>query len=355
MLHGTRILTIRGIPIHAHWSALAIIVLVSINIGEAAGPALGIIAGFAFLVSVLLHELAHALTALRFGIQTERITLWGLGGLAAFRNEAPSARAEGWTAAAGPLMSALLGGVGMGGASLLRIAGVHGVAVGTLFWLGLVNAALAAFNLLPGSPLDGGRIVAAWRWSRHGDRYRARAEAAQVGIAIGAGVAAAGAFLALRGIGGVMVPLTGVFIAVNAATERHAAHAASRLAGLAVGDLTWFGIARASAATAVDTMLWERQRLGEAGLVALNDDSGNLLGVVTEERMRRVPQDRQSSTRLVDLMIPIGSVARCTPEESLVFALSRVNPVAPVLTVWKQNRLVGVVPTEWLRQRITRP
>ena len=355
MLNGTRILTIRRIPVHAHWSAVAIIVLVGINIGEVAGPVVGIVAGFAFLASVLLHELAHALTAQRFGIETDRITLWGLGGIAAFRTEATTPRAEGWTAAAGPLMSALLGAIGMGGATLLRLAGIHGVAVGILFWLGLTNAVLAGFNLLPGAPLDGGRMVAAWRWSRHGDRYRARGEAAQVGVLIGAAVAGAGTFLALRGIGGVMVPLTGVFIAVNAATERHAAQAARRLAGLSVGDLTWFGIARADAHLAVETMLWERERLGGAGIVAVNDDHGNLLGVVTEERMMRVPEERRPVTPLVEIMIPIGSVARSTAGESLVYALSRVNPMAPVLTVWAQNRLVGVVPTERLRQRLTRP
>ena len=353
MLRGTRILTIRGIPVHAHWSSAVIIALVGFNIGGVAGPLVGFLAGLLFLGSVLLHELAHAFTARKFGVSTERITLWGLGGIAALGAEAPTPKAEGWIAAAGPLMSASLGGVGMGGASLLRLLDVRGAAVGVLFWLGLTNAVLAAFNLLPGAPLDGGRIVGAWRWSRHGDRYRARGEAAQIGVILGAGVAGAGAFLALRGIGSLMVPLTGVFIAVNAATERQAALACRRLAGMSVGDLTWFGIAGAQPQTDVATMLWERSRLGSAGVVAVNDPNGNLMGIVTESRMDRVPEEQRGTTSLGSLMVPAGNLARSRPDESLVYALSRVSPLMPVLTVWADNRLVGVVPTEWLRTRIT--
>ena len=159
MLRGTRILTIRGIPVHAHWSSAVIIALVGFNIGGVAGPLVGFLAGLLFLGSVLMHELAHAFTARRFGVPTERITLWGLGGIAALGAEAPTPKAEGWIAAAGPLMSAALGGIGIGGASLLHLLDIRGAAVGVLFWLGLTNAVLAAFNLLPGAPLDGGRIM----------------------------------------------------------------------------------------------------------------------------------------------------------------------------------------------------
>jgi hypothetical protein len=94
---------------------------------------------------------------------------------------------------------------------------------------------------------------------------------------------------------------------------------------------------------------------GGYDLLGVVGGSEGLLGVVTEERMTRVPEERRALTPLVEIMIPIGSVARSTPGESLVYALSRVNPIAPVLTVWAQNRLVGVVPTERLRQRLTRP
>jgi hypothetical protein len=176
-----------------------------------------------------------------------------------------------------------------------------------------------------------------------------------MGIALGAIVAAAGAFLALRGIGGIMLPLTGVFIAVNAATERQAAVVSRRLSGLCVGHLTWFGIARAPMWTSTETMLWERSRLGSAGLVAVTDSLGLLAGVVTEERMLKVPDHRRNSTNLAELMIPVEHLARAIPEESLVHALGRLNPLAPVLTVWQSNRLVGVVPSERIRRWVSNP
>lgn len=355
MLNGTKLFTFRKIPVFAHWSALLIVVLVATNLGSEAGLIVAVVGVAGFLASILLHEFAHALTARRFGIPTKRITLWGLGGIAQLGGESPSPRAEGWIAAAGPLMSGALGGVGIGGYFGLTALGVEGIGVGVLLWLGLINAALAVFNMLPGAPLDGGRVLSAWRWSRHGDRYRARHEAGQAGQVVGWLIVGVGVWLMWQNIGSLLLPLTGLFIAMNAIAECKGAAAAQRLDGLSVADLTWYGIAQAPADTDAETMLWQRSRLGGAGVVAVTDPEGHLTGVVAEERMLRVPEQMRSLTRLAQLMVPFSNLAQAEEKESLVSALSRIHPLAPIITVWREGRLVGVVPAERVRQRLSAP
>jgi Zn-dependent protease len=355
VLAGTKLFKIRGIPIFLHWTAWLVAALVAVNVGAVGGIVVGAIAAVLFMVSILLHELSHALTAHRFDVPTERITLWGLGGAAQLGAESPTPRAEGWIAVAGPLASVALAGIGIGSAYGLAALGVHGVVPGVLFWLGLTNALLAAFNLLPGAPLDGGRLVAAWRWSRHGDRFRARDEAGRAGQVVGWAIAIVGFYLLMRGIGSFLLPMTGVFIAAIAKVERQASVAARRLDGLRVSDLAWYGIAQAPADTDAETMWWQRSRLGGAGAVAVTDDSGGVTGVVVEDRLGAVPEGMRPFTRLTQLMVPVAAVAKAAPDEPLSTAVARLHPLAPVITVWRDGRLVAVVPPNRLREKLMPP
>src|SRR5262245_48410205 len=170
-----------GAPLRVHWSAI----LVAALVGAALYPDFGsfgtVVVVVAFFASIVVHEAAHALVARRYGITTTSIDLWALGGMARLEKEPTTPRAEGWIAAAGPLASLLLGVIGIGGAFVLHAADAPLDLLRVFAWVGLVNAALGIFNLLPGSPLDGGRIVRAVRWSQHGNRYRAMREAGQAG------------------------------------------------------------------------------------------------------------------------------------------------------------------------------
>jgi Zn-dependent protease len=352
VLNGFKLFSFRKIPVYVHWSAGIIILLVALNLGSVAGPAVGIAAAFGFLLSILLHEFGHALTASHYGVPTQRVTLWGLGGIAQLGGESPTPRAEGWIAAAGPLTSMAIAAVGIGAALGLDAAGVTGVTPGVLFWLGLTNAVLAVFNLLPGAPLDGGRIVAAWRWSVHGDRYRARDEAGRAGQFVGWAMVAVGIWLMIEGWGTFILPATGLFIAMNALAERRAAVAAARLEGLRVADLTWYGVAQAPADTDAETIWWQRSRLGDAGVVAVTDRNGHLAGLVDEARIERMPEESRRFTRLAHLMVPFNALAQAGEQEPLSSALTRVHPTVPVITVWREGRLVGVVPVEKVRQRL---
>ena len=272
----------------------------------------------AFFASILFHELAHALVARRFGVQTEGIELWLLGGMARLNSDAPSPKADGLIAVAGPLSSLLLGGRvhrrRRSGSTPWTRGRSRRAMVG---WLGVVNVIIALFNLLPGAPLDGGRILRAVRWARHGDRTRATHEAAQAGQILGWAIVIVGVWMMFRGWGGLFIPLTGGFLVISAKAEQMAANAESRLAGITVDEVTWYGVAEATADTDAETMLGQRGRLGAPRVVAVQDGQGGLTGLVTEDQLWLVPEHQRPFTRLTQLMVPFNRVARAEPHEAL--------------------------------------
>ena len=343
-----------GIRVQVHWSVGLIALLLGASLGQAIGWFAGAVGVVAFLGSILAHEFAHALTARRFDVGTESIQLWALGGVARLDREAPTAKAEGWIAAAGPLASFLVGAAALGG--WFAIDGLSGVEefAALLGWLGVINAFLAIFNLLPGSPLDGGRILKAVRWSRHGDRHRAAVEAGRAGVFLGWLLIAAGGALVLRSQGGFWILITGLFILANARVEITAAQVGAKFAGIKVRDLTWFGIASAGTDMDADSMLWQRQRLGAAGGVAVTDESGSPQGVVLEDELWDIPSDERPWVMLTQLMVPFDRTAKAGPDEDLSSVLPRLNPLKPIVTVWEDDRLVGMVPPRRLKEQLER-
>lgn len=354
---------IAGIPLLVHWSLVVIAGLIALNLGQVLSPTGGItawavvaavLAALAFFASVLAHEVAHALTARRFHIGTESITLWALGGVARLDREPSSARAQGWVAVAGPLMSLALGLVGIGMAFVMHLLTFPEEVVTVVAWLGVINGLLAVFNLLPGSPLDGGRVLAAARWGRHGDRYRAMEEAAVAGRVLGWGIAAVGVWMMVAGYGGLFIAISGAFIALNATAERVGAQVRQQLVGVQVADLTRFGLAHATPDTTVEHMLWQRQRLGPTRVLAVVDTAGHITGLVSEEQMWAVPADARHDTMLSDLEVPLERLGKVQVDETLSEALGHVQSAFPTLTVWRGERLIGVIPADVLQDRLGR-
>lgn len=345
----------RSIPIQIHWSVVLLALLFGNQLAQNAGLLGAAITVVAFLASILAHEVAHALVARRYGVGTDSIQLWALGGVARLDRESPTPRADGMIAAAGPLTSLLIGGVAIGSAVALHTTGLDGSSIRLLGWLGAINLLLGLFNLLPGSPLDGGRILRALRWKRHGDRYRAGREAADAGKAIGWSLAGVGAVMMFNDRPGLMLIVTGMFIAVNAKAESMATDLAERLDGVHVRDLTWFGIAHASTDTDADTMWWQRSRLGSAGVVAVEGADGRLAGLVTEAQLLAIPAAIRSGVRLSTLMVPFSSLVQASPDDSLTSVLARLGRRRPLVTVWREGELLGVVPEQRLMARLKRP
>lgn len=343
---------VSGIAVKVHWSVALIAMLLAASLVQAVGVIAAAVGVVAFLASILAHELAHAITARRYGVGTESIQLWALGGVARLDREAPSARAEGWIAAAGPVASVMIGAASLGAWLALGGAGSGSELVGVLGWLGLINALLAVFNLLPGAPLDGGRIVKAVRWAMHGDKYRAAGEAGRAGVVLGWLVAALGFFLIVNDQSGIWLIITGAFIAVNAQVEITVAKVSGRLAGSSVRDLTWFGVAQAGHDMDADSMLWQRGRLGAAGAVAVTDDAGRLEGLVLEDDLWALPADERPWVMLTQMMVPFEHTAQAALDDDLASVLPKLNMAKPVVTVWEDGRLVGLVPPRRLRERL---
>jgi len=334
-----------GIPVRAHWSMGLVAVLFGVSLAGSLGLVAGVLAVIAFFVSILAHEFGHALVARRYDVETQSIDLWALGGVARLDREPPTPRADGFIAVAGPLVSLVIGVVTFGG----------GYALGsnTLLWVGFVNLALAVFNMLPGAPLDGGRVLRAVRWARTGNKYRAQREAGNAGRVLGWCMGIAGLALMLNGQGGIFIALTGVFIAANAKAEIASSYVSERLDGVKVRDLTWFGVAHAGSDMDADSMIWQRSRLGEAGAVAVDaNDNGQLDGLVLEDQLWAVPAEQRALVMLNSLMVPFSQTARAELDDDLSSVLPRLNPMRPVVTVWAEGKLAGIIPPKVLQQRL---
>ena len=336
---------IGGIPVRVHWSVGLVAILIGINLSAGFGPVAGLVAVVAFFASILAHELGHAFVARRHGVGTDSIQLWALGGMARLDRESPTPKADGLIAAAGPAVSLVLGGAAVGAAFAFSSP--------VLFWLGGINLLLAVFNMLPGAPLDGGRVLRAWRWSRTGDRFRAAREAGNAGRVLGWSIGLVGLGLTFNGYNGIFLAVVGVFIALSARAEIMSSHFAESLSGVKVRDLTWFGVAEAGDDVDADAMIWNRSRLGEAGAVALDvDGDGVLDGVVLEESLWAIPADQRALVMLDSLMVPFSQTAQASPDDDLSSILPRLDPLRPVVTVWSDGKLSGMIPPARLKERL---
>jgi Zn-dependent protease len=221
---------IAGIPIGVNWSwpivfglfvwSLSRSIFPSTNPGLTPGAyaVMGVAATTLFFLSLLLHELGHAVTARREGVEIEGITLWLFGGVARVRGALPGPGAEFRIAAAGPFVTALL--VLVWGA-LARGSHFAPAVDGVVSWLSYINLFLLGFNLLPGLPLDGGRVLHSGLWRARGDFGWATMVAAATGRVVGIALIAGG-FLSIGIVGlesGAWLALVGWFVFLAAGAE----------------------------------------------------------------------------------------------------------------------------------------
>ena len=356
---------IAGIRVAANWTLLIIVGLLVLSLAGGVFPReypgldgswyllAALVGAVLFLASLLAHELAHALVARRAGVTVESITFWLFGGVARLGGDAASPVAALWIALVGPLTSLALAGVFALAASGLRAAGAPSVVAGVAGWLAWTNLGLAIFNLLPGAPLDGGRVLRAVLWMRSGDPDRALRTAARAGRVLGIALVGLGVFqiFAGQGAGGLWLAFIGWFLGGAARAEEQLATARGTLVWLRVRDaMTPNPVVVPASATVAEVLADITTRLRFTSLPVL-DDRGALVGLVTVRRLREVPPERRATTPLAAVACPRGNLVTVAPDEPLAELLGRVSAGEDGRTlVLDGDRLVGIVsPTDIMR------
>jgi Zn-dependent protease len=306
-----------------------------------------------FFVSLLAHELSHAFFAVRAGVRVEGITLWLLGGVAKLDGDAPTPGHDLRIAASGPIVSGLLG-IGFGGVALaVSAAGLAPLIAESATWLARVNLLLAVFNLLPGAPLDGGRIVRAVAWRLGRDRLRAALLATRIGRLLGFGLVAFGMLELIVGadFGGIWTIVIGLFLTGASAAERGAELARDALGGLTVRDVMVSEPVRVPAGITVD-LLTDSVLAGSGQTAALVVEAGGeVLGIAGLAEASGLPGGRRREARVRDITLPLASLPVAGPDEPVLEAFERAAASGPAgrgprggyLLVVHDGAFVGIV------------
>lgn len=343
-----------GIPIGINWSWLIVFGLITWTLADSVFPdqnpglssgsywTMAVVAAALFFVSILLHELGHALQAQRDNVKIEGITLWLFGGVARFSGRIPSAGAEFRITIAGPLVSLALGLLFSGVALLI---GLPSAADGVAAWLGYINLVLLVFNLLPAFPLDGGRVLRSAIWARNGDLARATRIAAAVGRVIAVGLIVLAVLMLVIGnvIGGIWLGFIGWFLLQAAGAESQQATVTERLGELTVRDLmTEAPVTVPSQLTLdrfVDELVWTA-RFTTYPVV----DNGDVVGLLPFRCVAEVPRSEWPRRTVGSCMLALRDVPQFGPDTTASDALPDLasGTVGRAL-VLDGGRLVGLL------------
>ncbi|WP_395296836.1 site-2 protease family protein [Kitasatospora hibisci] len=314
----------------------------------------------AFYGSVLVHELAHTLVALRYKLGVRRIQLQFFGGVSEIENEAESPWREFWLAFVGPLLSLVLGGVFYLAVQAVELSSVPGV---LLTGLMVSNLVVAAFNLLPGLPLDGGRMLRAVVWAVTGRPMAGTVAAVWVGRALAVAVLIGLPLVsAARGtersdtdtlVDAVLAAVLAAIIWNGAGGSLRNARLKEVLPGLRLREL-----ARRAVEVTGDTPLGEamrRAREAEAGALVVVDGRGEPTGIVRESAVRGVPEHRRPWIAVGALARDLEPGLRLSADlagEDLLRAV-RATPAGEYLVVEDDGRVYGVAALTDIEQRLT--
>lgn len=349
-----RLGNIAGIDIRINYTWIFIFVFISWSLAQGFFPqsypgwstttywATGVIAAILLFASVLAHELSHSLTARSRGMSVNSITLFIFGGVSNLEDEPEEPKVEFVISMVGPLTSLGLAGAFWGFVQL--VGDQQSPLAAILFYLALVNGLLGIFNLLPGFPLDGGRILRSFLWQRTGSIVRATNIAGTVGRFIGWGMVGFGIFQLLSGnfVGGLWLAFIGWFLASMADASRREMIMRQHLKGVKVSEVMDSEIEAINPTTSVQQLVDDiiHQRHRRAAPVA---DEGHVVGIVTVTDLKNLPQDKWQDTSVRDIMTrePLYTVKPDDELDKAVKLITRhdVNQ----LLVLEKERLVGML------------
>jgi Zn-dependent protease len=309
---------------------------------------LGAVTALLFALSVLLHELGHAYFALRSGIAIKGITLFLFGGLAQLAREPDSPGAEFKIALAGPAVS--LGLTAVFGAFYLFDIALVGVALpaitGPALWLLRINFILAVFNLIPGFPLDGGRVLRAILWKFTGSEMKANRIATVSGQVISYGFMGLGLFLTFTTsvANGLWLVFIGWFLGGMAKNSRAHFDLRQRLEGLTVSHLMNRHLATVPAQMSIRSLVQDRIVPSGNRFYLVDGSFGEVRGVVTLKGIKAVPRNEWDAATVEDAMVTPDKLVSVPSQMALVSALEKMEDAQlPEMPVMDNNVVTGVL------------
>ena len=340
--------------------------------GESEAFLLATVSALLFFVSVVLHELGHAAVAIRNGIAIVGIDLWLFGGVAKMRRDTDSAGVEFKVAVAGPIVTLLIvvvcaaaglavaGPDGFGKAIALEPDAGVGALEAVLGYLGFINAMLLVFNLIPGFPLDGGRIARAIAWWRTGDRARATRFAARLGRAFAYALVAGGLVLAVYGslVAGIWLAVIGLFLGQAARSAEVQSALTARIEGVRVADVMDAEPVSLPAQTKLDRALEEFFLRYRWPWFPVVDAAGRFLGFVSRDRVDAVPEALRPGSTVDEVMTrDEGGAFNVRTDEPLESLLGSdgLRRLGAMMAVDGEGMLRGVVTIDQVRRALRPP
>lgn len=351
-----------GIPIYLHFSWLVIFGLIVWTLSTGYFPAQypdlpassywakGLVASLLFFVSILVHELGHAVVALRHGVRTRSITLFIFGGVALLEKDPRDGRAEFWMAAAGPLVSLTLAGLFYACATL-PFVGPAVVAVAR--YLALINLILALFNLVPAFPMDGGRLLRGALWGTMG-KARATRIASRAGTFFAFFLIFAGVFRLLRGdpVGGVWYILIGWFIKDASAASYQQVRLDEALRGVTVREAMVEAVVTVPSTGSVAEAA--REHFTRTGFGSYPVTRGEaVVGLLCLKDVLRLSAEEREATSVQGAMRPLSDAIVTEPDTPLPAAIARMAQAGTArLLVMDGDRLVGLLTMNGVVRRL---
>lgn len=357
---------VRGIEIGLHYSWVIIALLITFSLANyfrTQNPAWSpstvwlsaITTALLFFAAIVTHELGHSVVAMARGLPVRSVTLFALGGVARIDKDATDAKTEFWVGIAGPITSILIGSLCLGLSRLLGWTPGGSLAsppIAVLVWLGYINLALAAFNLIPGFPLDGGRVLRALLWWGMGNADRATRAAARAGQAVALAFIVMGLlrFFAGSGFGALWMAFVGWFLLDAATASLVEREAMALIRGVRVGDVMSRDCLTVSGATSLQSFVDDYLlRSGRRCFVV--EEQGQMSGLITANEVRRVERELWARTTVRDAMRPLSQLRVVSPQTPAADALELMRREdVNQLPVVSDGKLMGIFSRSELLQ-----
>ena len=331
-----RIARIFGFDVNVHWSWLLIFVLLTWTYGtgilEDSYPqwtdsrrlVVGGAVALIFFLSILLHEMSHSVIARRYGIPVSSITLFIFGGVSNLTREPESSREEFWIAIVGPLTSFLLGALFAIG--FLVLDPIENGAANVALHLALINVVLAVFNLIPGFPLDGGRVLRSLFWARNRNMLDATKLASKVGTYVAYGIMGLGAVAAIffaAIIPGIWLFIIGNFLRSSSAASYEQLFVETVLTGIPASAVASQEYVPVSPEVTLSQLVEEHVLTGPGRCYPVMAGQ-ELLGLVTLTDLRNVPREEWDTTTVFRAMTPVSKLRTVSPTDDLPVVLQQL-------------------------------